>query len=87
MQFHMQTYTQKSIISICEKINNHHILLIGTKIIYIAGQCPKSFQHLILNELNITLNIMKVFKKNYNEKSEVGYILEVNVKYLEKIYK
>ena len=83
----MQTYTQKSIISICEKINNHHILLIGTKIIYIAGQCPKSFQHLILNELNITLNIMKVFKKNYNEKSEVGYILEVNVKYLEKIYK
>ena len=86
MQFHMQTYTQKSIISICEKINNH-LLLIGTKIIYMAGQCPKSFQHLILNQLKVTLNLMKVFKKNYNEKSGVGYILEVNVKYLEKIYK
>ena len=82
----MQTYTQKSIISICEKINNH-ILLIGTKIIYMAGQCPKSFQHLILNQLKVTLNLMKVFKNNYNEKSGVGYILEVNVKYLEKIYK
>ena len=82
----MQTYTQKSIISICEKINNH-ILLIGTKIIYMAGQCPKSFQHLILNQLKVTLNLMKVFKKNYNEKSGVGSILEVNVKYLEKIYK
>ena len=28
----------------------------------------------------------KVFIKNYNEKSEVGYILEVDVKYPEKIY-
>ena len=52
-----------------------------------AGQCPKSFQHLILNQLKVTLNLMKVFKNNYNEKSGVGYILEVNVKYLEKIYK
>ena len=86
MQFHMQTYTQKSIISICEKINNH-VLLTGTKTIYMAGQCPKSFQHLILNQLKVTLNLMKVFKNNYNEKSGVGYILEVNVKYLEKIYK
>ena len=52
-----------------------------------AGKCPKSFQHLILNGLKITLHLIKVFKKNYNEKSEVGYILDVNVKYHKKIYK
>ena len=28
----------------------------------------------------------KVFKKNYNEKGEAGYILDVHIKYLEKIY-
>ena len=31
-----------------------------------------------------TLQFNKVFIKNYNEKSEVGYILEVDVQYPEK---
>ena len=87
MQFYMQIYMQKPVISICEKINNNHVLIIGTKIIYMAGKCPKRFQHLILNRLKITLHLIKAFKKNYNEKSEVGYILDVNVKYPKKIYK
>ena len=33
-----------------------------------------------------TSQFNKVFIKNYDEKSEVGYILEVDVQYLEKFY-
>ena len=41
-------------------------------------QCHKIFQHLILNELKILLNLMKISKKNYNLKSEEEYFLEVD---------
>ena len=33
----------------------------------------------------ILLNLVKISKKNYNEKSDEGYFLEVDVQYLEKL--
>ena len=68
------------------KIKNHHILIIAMWIICMGGQWCKSSPQLILNESKILTQFNKVFKKNYNEKSEAGYILDVHVKYLEKIY-
>ena len=47
-----------------------------------GGQCHKSFQHLILNGSKILLSLMK----NYNEKSEEEYFIELDVQYLEKLY-
>ena len=32
------------------------------------------------------LQFNKIFIKNYDEKSEVGYILEVDIQYLKKLY-
>ena len=32
------------------------------------------------------LNLMKIYNKNYNEESDEGYFLEVDVQYLEKLH-
>ena len=68
------------------KLKNLDALIIGMKIIYMVGQCHKSFQHLILNGLKIPLSLMKISLKNYDEKNEVGSILEVNFKYPKELY-
>ena len=39
-----------------------------------------------LNGLKIFLNLMKPLKKSYNEKTDEGYFLEVNVQYPEKLH-
>ena len=42
------------------KIKSNHILVIGIGIIYMGGQCHKSFEHLILNGSKILLNLMDI---------------------------
>ena len=39
-----------------------------------------------LNGLKIFLNLMKPLKKSYNEETDEGYFLEVNVQYPEKLH-
>ena len=39
-----------------------------------------------LNGLKIFLNLMKALKKSYNEETDEGYFLEVNVQYPEKLH-
>ena len=45
-------------------------------------QCLKSFQLIILSGSKILPNLMK----NYNEESDEGCFLEVDVQYLEKLH-
>ena len=47
-------------------------------------QCHKSCLWTNLNGLKIFLNLMKVLYKNYNEKGDKGYFLEVDAQYPEK---
>ena len=49
-------------------------------------QCHKSSQLIILNEWKILLNSMNISYKNYDQKSDKGYFLEVDVQYTEKIH-
>ena len=46
----------------------------------------KESKHLILNGLKLLLSLMKISLKNYDEKSEEEYFLEVDVQYPEKLY-
>ena len=46
----------------------------------------KESKHLILNGLKLLLSLMKISLKNYDEKREEGYFLEVDVQYPEKLY-
>ena len=45
----------------------------------------KESKHLILNGLKLLLSLMKISLKNYDEKSEEEYFLEVDVQYPEKL--
>ena len=66
------------------KITNHYILSIGTKIIYMDGQCLRSYIKVTLGGLKKHLNSMKI-KTKYNENSDKGYFLEIDVQYLENL--
>ena len=55
-------------------------------IIYMVGQCLKNYQKKILNGLKTHLEKNEEFIKNYNENSNKGYILEIDVKYPKKLH-
>ena len=58
------------------------MLNIGMQIIYMVGQCCKSN----FDWIKDTCQLKKDFIKNYNEESDEGYFLEVDVQYLEKLH-
>ena len=58
------------------------MLNIGMQIIYMVGQCCKSN----FDWIKDTCQLKKDFIKNYNEESDEGYFLDVDVQYLEKLH-
>ena len=68
------------------KIKSPDILITGTLITCMVGQCPKNSQSSDLSGQK-NFKIYKYFIKNYDEKNEIGYIFEVDIKYPEKLQK
>ena len=60
MQFIDMQKLMTNISKIMIKMENHHILNIGILIIYMVGQCRKSFQLTKFNVLKILLNVRKI---------------------------
>ena len=60
MQFIDMQKLMTNISKIMIKIENDHILNIGILIIYMVGQCHRSFQLTNCNGLKILLNVRKI---------------------------
>ena len=54
-------------------------------IIYMVGQCHKSFQEISLSRSKL-FSINEDFIKSYNEESDEGYFLKVHPQYPVKLY-
>ena len=61
------------------KIKNLCILTIVIQIIYMNGQCLRSYPQTVLNGLKKYFNLVQILC------SDEGYFLEIDVQYLEKL--
>ena len=60
---------------------NYHILAIRTSIIYMDEECLRGFLLMVLNWLKNHFNLMNISTKSYNDDSNEGHFLEVDVQY------
>ena len=68
------------------KKNNLHIFDICMQTIYMVGLCLKNYPQVVLNGKKNISKFTEEFINNYDEDSDKGYILEVDVKYLKKLH-
>ena len=68
------------------KKNNLHIFDICMQTIYMVGLCLKNYPQVVLNGKKNISKFTEEFIKNYDEDSDKGYILEVDVKHLKKLH-
>ena len=67
------------------KVKNRHILSIAMWVIYMDGQCHKSCLLNVFKLIENTTQFNVGFIKSYNEDSDEGCFLEVDVQYPENL--
>ena len=56
------------------------------QIVCMDGQCLKNYPLMVLNGWKTYQNLMKNFRKEYDENSNRGYFLKVDVEYLKSLF-